>query len=258
MPKHGIQSFLLQFAKVKLMKASVSAFVLSALLVAWSASSSLAAVLTGSGTLPFPGATGNPPRDTYAPIGPAAGPFTGTWPGVGPKVAGTAWWGTFPVTGPMPHGATGPVGTANYNFTPSGGYAPGVLQIGTYFYFGDLDNGAGQNESFRLRAFDTSSNLIMTPWLDTPFAASPGATAIAMPAYSFSPGVYDFNGNSVPGNPTVAVYLKNNTLIGKLEVTRTSTFASFILQAPPNVPEPTSLMLLVSGTFAFVARARRR
>src|SRR3954470_22838321 len=100
MPKHGIQSFLLQFAKVKLMKASVSAFVLSALFVVLASSSLSATPLTGSGNLPFPGATGAPARDVYAPIGPSTGPFTGTWPGGGPNTAGSAWWGTFPVTGP--------------------------------------------------------------------------------------------------------------------------------------------------------------
>jgi len=158
----------------------------------------------------------------------------------------------------MPHGNAGPIGTANYNFTPGGGYTPGVLQVGTYFVFGDLDNGAGQNESFRIRAFDTSSNLILTPWLDTPFAATLGATAPTMPAYNFTPGVYDFNGNSVPGNPSVAVFLKNNTAIGKMEVTRTSTFASFILAAPPLVPEPSSLMLMLCGIAAYAGRGRRR
>jgi hypothetical protein len=159
----------------------------------------------------------------------------------------------------MPHGNAGPIGTANYNFTPSGGYAPGVLQVGTYFVFGDLDNGAGQNESFRIRAFDTASNLITTPFLERPFAASLGSTAGTMPAYNFSPGVYDFNGNSVPGNPTVTVFLKSNTAIGKLEVTRTSTFASFILAAPPNVPEPSALVLMLCGVgAAYVSRGRQR
>src|SRR4051812_17731148 len=240
------------------MKASVSAFFLAAALSALFAVSSFAAPLVGSGNLPFPGATGNPPRDNYAPVGPSTGPFTGQWPGGGPNIAGPAWWGIFPVTGPKPHGNAGPIGTANYNFTLSGGYAPGVLQIGTYFVFGDLGNGGGQNESFCPPAFATSSNLILTPWLDTPFAASLGSAASTMPAYNFSPGVYDFNGNSVPGNPTVTVFLKNNTQIGKLEVTRTSTFASFILAAPPNVPEPSTLMLMMGGLAVWAGRARRR
>jgi hypothetical protein len=240
------------------MKFSVSRFVFSASLVVLCAGSLFAAPLVGSGNLPFPGATGNPPRDNYAPAGPTAGPFTGTWPGSGPNVASSAWWGTFPATGPMPHGPAGPTGTAFYDFTSGGGYTPGALPVGTYFVFGDLDNGAGQNESFRLRAFDTSGNLIMTPWLETPFAASFGSTAATMPAYNFAPGVYDFNGNSVPGNPSVAVFLKNNTSIGKMEVTRTSTFASFILAAPPAVPEPSSLVLVVCGVIGFIANARRR
>jgi hypothetical protein len=239
------------------MKTSVSFFVLSLLVVVLYSSASLAAPLVGSGNLPFPGATGNPPRDTYAPAGPSAGPFVGTWPGGGPNVASPAWWGTFSATGPMPHGAAGPIGTANYNFTLGGGYIQGALPVGTYFVFGDLDNGAGQNESFRLRAFDTAGNLILTPWLETPFAASLGSVAANMPAYNFAPGVYDFNGNSVPGNPSVAVFLKNNTSIGRMEVTRTSTFASFILAAPP-IPEPSSLILVLCGVIVHLCSARRR
>jgi hypothetical protein len=100
--------------------------------------------------------------------------------------------------------------------------------------------------------------LILTPWLETPFAASLGSIAANMPAYSFSPGVYDFNGNSVPGNPSVTVFLKNNTAIGKMEVIRTSTFASFILAAPPLVPEPSSIVLLVGGLLGCVGGMRRR
>jgi len=241
-----------------LMKSSVSSFVVALVLIAALAATSFAAPLVGAGNLPFPGATGNPPRDNYAAAGPTTGPFTGTWPGSGPNIASPAWWGTFSAIGPMPHGNAGPIGTAFYDFTLTGGYAPSVLQVGTYFVFGDLDNGAGQNESFRLRAFDTASNLILTPWLETPFAASLGSTAATMPAYSFAPGVYDFNGNSVPGNPTVTVFLKNNTQIGKLEVTRTSTFASFILAAPPLVPEPSSAALSLGALAGMVGYARRR
>jgi hypothetical protein len=158
----------------------------------------------------------------------------------------------------MPHGNAGPIGTALYNFTLTGGYAPGILQAGTYFVFGDLDNGAGQNESFRLRAFDPANNVITTPWLDMPFAASLGSTAATMPSYTFTPGIYDFSGLAVPGNPTVTVFLKNNTPISRLEVTRTSTFASFILAAPPLVPEPSSILLLIGGAIASFGAMRRR
>jgi hypothetical protein len=158
----------------------------------------------------------------------------------------------------MPHGGAGPTGTAAYNFTAGGGYAPGVLQVGTYFVFGDLDNGAGQNESFRLRAYDSSNNLIVTPWLEQPFAASLGSAAAQMPSYTFTPGTYDFSGLAVPGNPTATVFLSNNTLVYRMEVTRTSTFASFILAAPPLVPEPNSMVLLVFGAVLSVAARRRR
>jgi hypothetical protein len=244
------------------MKSFVSAFVLASSLFVLIASSSLAAPLVGSGTLPFPGATGDPPRDTYLAAGSASGPFTGTWPGAGPNSpSAPAWWGTFTAFGAMPH--TPPVGTsvtgvASYHFTVGDGYAPGALPVGTYFHFGDLDNGSGGGETFRLRAFDPAFNLIMTPWLDTPFAASITAVASDMPNYSFTPGIYDFDGNFVPGNPTISIFLKNNTPIGYLEVAHPSTTTAFILAAPPSVPEPSSMLLMLGGALACVCRARRR
>jgi hypothetical protein len=209
----------------------------------------------------------DPPRDTYQPVGPGSGPFTGTWPGLGPNApANPAWWGTFSATGAMPHTPpAGPAfavaGTAIYDFTSgTGGYAPGALPVGTYFHFGDLDFGSGNNETFRLTAFDPSLNLITTPWLDTPFAATASAVASDMPNYNFAGGIYDFDGSFVPGNPAVSVFLKNNVTLGKLIVTRSFTTASFILAAPPSgiVPEPSSMMLVLGGAFAFVAKPRRR
>jgi hypothetical protein len=261
-PTHGTQSFLLQFAKVKLMKASVSCFAFSSLVTVLFTISSLGAPLTGSGTLPFPGATGDPPRDNYQAAGAAAGPFTGTWPGAGPNSpAAPAWWGSFSATGAMPH--TPPVGapvigTARYNFTLTGGYAPGSLPIGTYFQFGDLDNGSASNEKFRLRAFDVAGNPILSSWLDTPFAATATAFPSDMPSYSFSAGVYIFDGSTVPGNPTISVFLKNNVLIGSMDVDRNNTTSAFILGAPKVVPEPCSLFLMLGGMALYIARARRR
>ncbi len=62
------------------MKRSVSSFVLASFLIVLTTLPLLGAPLTGSGTLPFPGATGDPPRDAYQSAGPAGGPYTGTWP----------------------------------------------------------------------------------------------------------------------------------------------------------------------------------
>ena len=215
----------------------------------------------GSGVLPFPGATGDPPQDTYQPVITGPGAFSGTWPGIGPNPpAQTAWWGTFIATGPVPHGNTGVPGTAFYNFSPTGGYAPGILPVGTYFHFGDLDNGSGGGESYRLRAFDITSTLITTPWLEIPFAATAGSIAADMPSYTHTPGIYDFNGAFVPGNPAVSVFLTNNTPIAFLEVTRNSTTTSFILAAPSagNVPEPSTAMLMLLGVIASAGRSRKR
>ena len=240
------------------MNRSVSNFVLTSSLLVLLVAPSFGAPLVGSGALPFPGATGDPPRDIYQAAGPASGPFSGTWPGAGPNApAQTPWWGKFTATGPMPH--TPPVGspvtgTAFYNFTSTGGYTPGALPVSTYFQFGDLDQGS--SESFRLRAFDVSSNLITTPWLDTPFAATNTALVGDMPNYSFTPGIYDFTGNA--GNPTISVFLKNNVTLGFLEVTRSATTTAFVLAAPPLVPEPSSLMLILCGIAACTTRAWRR
>jgi len=242
------------------MKFSVSAFVLAFSLCILSAATSLAAPLVGSGYLPFPGATGDPPRDRYLPSGPGSGPWTGTWVGAGPNIAQAPWIGTFSATGPMPQTPpSGPFGgfpgSTYYNFTFTGGYAPGALPIGTYFHFGDLDSGS--SESYRLRAFDTSSNLITTPWLETPFASTITAVVGDMPSFSFSPGVYDFNGNTISANPTISVFLKNNTAIGFLELTRNATTTAFTLAAPP-IPEPSTMLLLASGLTGCVTMVRRR
>src|SRR3990172_6055965 len=240
------------------MNRTVSIAALAALLTVVLTVPSLGVPLTGSGTLPFPGATGDPPRDTYVRAGLGEGPtWTGTWPGGGPNSpAQPLWWGTFDASGPMPHtppAGTNTTGTALYDFTVAT-YPNGELPVGTYFQFGDLDAGSGGGETFRLRAFDGSGQLL-TPWLDEPFAATITAVASDMPDYSYAAGVYDFDGSFVPGNPVISVFLKNNTAIEKLEVTRSSTFTSFILAAPP-IPEPSSLILLLFGMAGYVARAR--
>jgi hypothetical protein len=244
------------------MRRSVSVFALASFLIVLSGISSSAAPLTGSGTLPFPGATGDPARDAYQSAGPVNGPYTGTWPGAGPNSpAQPAWWGTFKVTGQMPHTPpAGPsvTGNAHYDFTAAGGYIQGALPIGTYFHFGDLDSGSGPGETFRLTAFDPSGSLITSPWLEIPFAATATATAADMPNYNFAGGIYDFDGSFVPGNPVISVFLKNNTLVGSMNVTRTSTQTSFILAAPQQVPEPGTLILIVWAAGFCVARARRR
>ena len=215
----------------------------------------LGAPLVGSGVLPFPGATGDPIRQNYAAVGPAGGPWTGTWS----PPANSAWVGTFPITGVLPHtppvGAPSP-GIGSYDFTAAGGYLPGALPVGTYFQFGDLDAGSGPGENFRLSAFNGSGQ-ILTPWLEIPFAATATAVASDMPNYAFLGGSYQFDGSFVPGNPAISVFLKNNTAITRLEVARSSTLTAFILGAPL-VPEPSSFLLLGFGTACMLGIGRRR
>ena len=238
------------------MNRSLSAFALAAFLTLSSTVPALAIPLTGSGTLPFPGATGDPTRQNYAPAGPASGPFTGTWS----VPANPAWIGTFPATGVMPHTPpAGPplIGTAMYDFSAAGGYAPGALPVGTYFQFGDLDFGSASPENFQLRAF-VGTSLVTTPWLDEPFAATATAVASDMPNYSFIGGAYRFDGSAVPGNPTISVFLKNNVAITGLEVMRSATTTAFILGAPLLIPEPSCLTLSLCGAAVTFAAVRRR
>src|SRR4029079_8413694 len=100
------------------MKLCVSRLAIATLLTVLYAIPTLGAPLVGTGVLPFPGATGDPPRDTYQPIITGPGTFSGTWPGVGPNAPAQApWWGTFIATGPTPHTPpSGPnsTGTAFY------------------------------------------------------------------------------------------------------------------------------------------------
>jgi len=221
------------------------------------------APLTGSGTLPFPGATGDPPRDIYLAAGAASGPFIGMWPGLGPNPpAQPAWVGTFQAIGAMPHTPpAGPpvTGTAKYDFTiGTGGYAPGALPVGTYFQFDDLDNGSSSSETFQLRGFDLAGNPLTTAWLDMPFAATVTAVASDMPNYALVGGLYIFDGSLVPGNPTISVFLKNNTALGFLEVVRSATTSEFVMAAPPVVPEPSAVVLLISAVIGGAVRFRRR
>ena len=238
------------------MNRSLSSFALSAFLTLLSTVPALAIPLTGSGTLSFPGATGDPTRQIYAAAGPASGPFTGTWS----VPANPAWIGTFPATGAMPHTPpAGPpvTGTALYDFSASGGYAPGALPVGTYFQVGDCGSGWGSPEPFQLRAF-VGTSLVTTTWLDEPFAATATAVASDMPNYSFIGGAYRFDGSAVPGNPAISVFLKNNMAITSLEVMRSATTTAFVLGAPLAIPEPSSLALLLCGAAGAVTAMRRR
>jgi hypothetical protein len=221
------------------------------------------APLTGSGALLFPGATGDPARDVYLAAGSGSGPFIGMWPGLGPNPpAAPPWVGVFQAIGPMPHTPpAGPpfTGTAKYDFTVgTGGYAPAALPVGTYFQFDDLDNGSNTSETFQLRGFDLAGNPLTTPWLDDPFAATATAVASDMPNYAFVGGLYVFDGSLVPGNPAIRVFLKNNTALGFLEVVRGATTAEFVLAAPPVVPEPTTLAMLIGGAICCACVHRRR
>ncbi len=186
--------------------------------------------------------------------------FTGTWS----ASAAAPWQGTFTGTGPIPSSGT-PVGISTYHFT---GLAAGGLSAGTFIFFNDLDNGSG-SETFSLKAFDSLNAVITTEWLnDTPLGVSgSGSGSGGVPILTDMPGwdwngisanTYTFDGASVGGNPNILFALENNQLIGHLEFTRTSNFATFGLGAPRAVPEPATVVLLAGCFGASVLRRQWR
>src|SRR5437764_2804040 len=122
--------------------------------------------------------------------------------GVFPAYAGADYQGSFSGTGPYP----GYSGTNHFDFT---GLAAGYLPAGSILDLGDLDSGSGF-ESFTFTANGGGSG---SAWLQSPFyMASQDPNDLyfsSMPSYKWDPSTstYYFDGESVPGNPTVGVLL---------------------------------------------------
>ena len=216
--------------------------------------------LTGSGIhLPLP--TINPawqPGVSAARVD-VGGAFTGAWA----TPVQPDWIGTFNATGTIPSSANS--GTTNYDFTS---LPLGYLPSGTFFIFGDVDQGSTLAERAHLTAYDGSGNLLTTPWLDETYAVRGPGTGLAnsiatgdMPGWSWndatSPNTYAFDGSTViTGNPNVAFALVNNQPIYGMELDKLTTHFGFVLAAP-SVPEPSTLVIACLGLL-FVIPQRRR
>jgi PEP-CTERM motif len=245
-------------------RSSVSLFTLTLLALSLAVGVATSAIPAAAGVLnsqtvtqltypgPCPGATCGTPAPGISPtISSSGGGFTGTWT----SPAGLPWQGTFSGTGPYPDENTG---TSVWNFS---GLSGGVLPAGTLVTFGDLDDGSGEDERFTLTA-TLNGNPVTAPWLSDPVFCTAGDLSQCvqsnMPEYSWNPATnsYEFDGNQVPGNPTIGVWIKTNTAIDGLTVVAASSFDSFGLAAP--TPEPSSLLLLGSGLLGLAGVARRK
>jgi hypothetical protein len=186
--------------------------------------------------------------------------FTGTWSSpVQPN-----WVGTYNASGTIPS-STGR-GFTSYDFTS---LPLGYLPAGTFLVFGDVDNGSGSSERFDLTAYDSSGNLITTPWLDETYAVrGPGSGTSGtvlpnnMPAWSWdapaTPNTYVVDGSTTTGGVlSVAFALVNNQPLFAMDLDKAMDFNGFVLQAPTAVPEPSTLALSSLALLALWARRRR-
>ena len=178
--------------------------------------------------------------------------------------AAAAWQGTFHATasgvssGPSyPSGAVG-ASTTLWNFS---NLPNTYLPSGTFFGLGDVDNGSGQDERFKLIAYDNTLSVIKTPWLDEALlvqGAVPGElTQGSMPEYSWDGvnGVYTFDGNNVSINPTVTVWMATNLNMTQLSVQKFNTSYGLAVAAP--TPEPASFAMIGLG-LATLGLVRKR
>ena len=229
------------------MKSAPAVFAALALAAGSTASAS---PLTGSGPhLPLPAPNPGAPLNQARSVATVPGGFTGTW--TAPAL--TPWVGSFSAIGPVPGTTSSAAGATLYDFTSM---PTGALPIGTYFRFGDIDQGAGVTETFVLQAFD-SSGIVTSAWLDAPIGVTGtgvGPTTTASWNFDPSTGAYTFDGTTVLGNPNVAFYLTNNVALTGLELQRSTTFSTFSLHAPLPAPGPAALL----GAGALVASRRRR
>jgi hypothetical protein len=185
-------------------------------------------------------------------IGSIPGGFTGTWS----APVATPWLGTFTGMGLYPDHNPG---TSVWSFSGIG--PTSVLPAGTFVGFGDLDNGSGQDERYTLDA-TYHGNPVTTAWLSDPVYCSAGnlseCVQANMPEYFWNSttGEYQFDGNQVPGNPTIGVWITTNTPIDGLTVVESQFNNSFALAAP--TPEPGCLLLMGSGVLGLGGLLRRR
>jgi len=217
-----------------------------------------AVVLTGSGLLPIP-----VPNDLITWVGPTYTPASFTTLNAAWATPAASPWtgGTFDVS--RPSGAAIPssliVGKFRYDFgnMTNGG---GLLPLGTYFWIGDVDNGSGNNEFMELQAWDAAGTLL-SEWLDVPlYVYGSGVTASAMTAYAWNGASmsYTFNGNAVPLNPSIGIFMENNQEIAVLSLDKVDTHYSFALNAPEAVPVPAAIWLFGSGLLGLMGVARRK
>ncbi len=230
---------------------------LTVLFTALAITPAVSAQLVGSGAhLPLPSPIQVPQPGVAPTLGNINHPtsFEGTWS----APVQTGWQGTFTASGPVPNNTN--LGTTRYDFSTLNA---GHLPAGTFFNFGDVDLGSGQNETFTLQAFDSSGGIITTPWLSLPaytwgFGRNAGdPDLLDMPGWSWtaSTGTYFIDGTTVTGfNPSITVTMLSLFDISELAVVKSSIPNGFSITAPI-VPAPGALAVL---GLAGLATGRRR
>ncbi len=172
--------------------------------------------LTGSGNLGSVASSLGPPT------------FYGAAPGTTMSFAPgrhSDWAGTFTRSGP---GTSSPnIGTSTYIFT---GLATGCLPPGTYVTFSDVDQ---SGETFNIKAYASNGSQITLPWLDGPVVKWGNPSSYPLPDYTYSGGVYTFDGGIVQNiTANVAYCLRTNVQIYKIIVVKATNNYGMGFAAP--------------------------
>ncbi len=106
------------------------------------------------------------------------------------------------------------------------------------------------------------SGALLREWLDEPIHVhGAGVVASSMPDYTWDAGSmsYIFDGNFVPGNPSIGIIMENNQEMAYLNVNKLDFSYNFAINAPlATVPVPAAIWLFGSALIGLAGIKRKK